>query len=44
MLVSLSPGWKVGNILLEGMTALTAAPEWNAAPPVSYLDILVFSK
>jgi hypothetical protein len=24
-------------ILLEGMTAVTAAPEWNAAPPTSYL-------
>jgi hypothetical protein len=26
----------------EGITAVRAAPEWNAAPPVSYLGIIEF--
>jgi hypothetical protein len=30
--------------LLDGMTAITAAPEWNAAPPASYLAVDVAAR
>ena len=37
MPVNSKPDPKVGAILLDGMTVVKAAPEWNAAPPASYL-------